>query len=329
MEDSTKRLFRHGLRAFLGISIITTLVILLLTVRAETFEALKRLNPQGFVILILAWLIFVFVDGLRFQVLTRAGGSPLTIRKATEVLLMGNFLAAVTPFQTGGLPIQLIVMNKYGINPGKATAFLAFRGMMIYLPVYAIAPFFAVSLLGLTGSALLSMLMKYLFFLLGLILVGIIFALASPSRMEKLLRFIEKRSKGKLRKLVGFIVNELEEFRSGMGLFMRNHNIKYLLVSVVLSAIALGVYVAMPGLVLYGLGLDAAFPRSMFIQILLMGLLLFIPTPGAAAVAEAGGAAVFALVCPTHLLGIFVILWRLFTFYLGAFVGALISLKEV
>jgi uncharacterized protein (TIRG00374 family) len=329
MEPSQKRLFRHGLRVFLGISIIASLVILILTVRAETFDALSHLKPQGFVILIVAWFLFIILDGLRFQILTRAGDTPLTIRKATEVLLMGNFLAAVTPFQTGGLPIQLIVMNRHGINPGKATAFLAFRGMMIYLPVYSIAPFFAVSLLGLTGSGLLAMMMRYLFVLLAIILVAIIFAVASPKRMEKILLFIERKSKGRIHNLVAFIVKELAEFRSGMGLFMKNHNIKYLIASILLSAVALFIYVLMPSLVLYGLGLDPAFPRAMFIQILLMGLLLFIPTPGAAAVAEAGGAAVFALVCPTHLLGIFVILWRLFTFYLGAFVGGVISLKEV
>jgi hypothetical protein len=173
------------------------------------------------------------------------------------------------------------------------------------------------------------MMMKYLFFLLGLFLIAIIFALASPKRMERVLLFIERRAKGRIRSLVALIVQELEEFRSGMGLFTKNHNVKYLIAAILLSILALGIYVSIPAIVLYGLGLDPALPRSIFIQILLMGLLLFIPTPGAAAVAEAGGAAVFALVCPTHLLGVFVILWRLFTFYLGAFVGGLISLKEV
>ena len=59
MEPSQQRLFRHGLRGFLGISIIASLVILILTVRAETFDALSHLKPQGFVILIVAWFLFI------------------------------------------------------------------------------------------------------------------------------------------------------------------------------------------------------------------------------------------------------------------------------
>jgi len=54
-----------------------------------------------------------------------------------------------------------------------------------------------------------------------------------------------------------------------------------------------------------------------------------VPTPGASGVAEVGAAGLYAAVCPKAMLGVYVVLWRLFSFYGGALVGGILALRHI
>ena len=126
MEESFRRKLKRGIKISVGISAGVSLIILLLTVERKTWEALGKIRPMGLLLLSVMWVLYTVLDGLRFKILTRAGDREISLRKAIEVILTGNFLAAVTPFQTGGFPVQLYLLNREGINPGKAMAFPGF-----------------------------------------------------------------------------------------------------------------------------------------------------------------------------------------------------------
>jgi len=57
--------------------------------------------------------------------------------------------------------------------------------------------------------------------------------------------------------------------------------------------------------------------------------LYFTPTPGGTGVAEGGGYLMFSSSIPTHVLGIFVILWRFFAIYVWVLIGGLLLTKTV
>jgi uncharacterized membrane protein YbhN (UPF0104 family) len=67
----------------------------------------------------------------------------------------------------------------------------------------------------------------------------------------------------------------------------------------------------------------------MVLQVLLYFLLLFVPTPGAAGIAETAAFALFSPICPKALLGIFIILLRFFYLYLAATIGGVLLLQRV
>ncbi len=329
MERSLLATIKKGIRISLALSVIVILIILLLTVEEKTLEAFHRLRPLFLVLTVLVWGAFVYTDGLRVSILTRASNNSISVKRAIEIILVGNFMAAVTPFQTGGFPVQLLLFNKDNIGPGRAMAYIAFRGILIYVPVYLAAPFLILGHLASIQNWIVQALVKYFFFLLFVIIALVFYGLVKPRMAEKFLLWLKKKTGGKTEKVIDFLLLEMAEFRKGMGIYLKEGNERYLLLAILVSIFSLSFYIGITPTLLYGLGVSFSFTKAVMIHVLLMALLLYIPTPGAGGVAEAGAAALFALVCPKHLLGIFVILWRFFTFQLGALIGGIITIKEL
>jgi len=329
MEKSLLATIKKGIRISLALSVAVILIILLITVEDETISAFHRMRPLFLVLSLLVWGVFVYLDGLRMSILTKASDNPIGVKRAIEIILVGNFMAAVTPFQTGGFPVQLLLFNKNKIGPGRAMAYIAFRGILIYIPVYTAAPFLILGHLAGIQNWVVQALVKYFFFLLFVIIGLVFYAIIKPKIAEKFLLWLKGKLGGKVAKAIDFLILEMEEFRKGMGIYLKEGKTKYLLLAIVVSIFSLAAYIALTPTLLYGLGVNFSLTKAIMIHVLLMALLLYIPTPGAGGVAEAGGAALFALVCPKHLLGIFVILWRFFTFQMGALVGGIITIKEL
>ena len=76
--------------------------------------------------------------------------------------------------------------------------------------------------------------------------------------------------------------------------------------------------------VLRGLGLEASFWDVMYMQVVLILIFYFSPTPGASGLAEVSTAAIMGTVVPTNYQGVFILLWRFFTLVAGMFIGALV-----
>ena len=337
-EKLRARNLRRGLRLFVLIGVLAAVVVMALTVSRDTLEGLARVRPHWLALTGLLWLLATGVDGLRLSVLSRAGEHRLGIIRSVELILAGYFMAAVTPFQVGGLPLQLYAMNKWGISPGKATAMLLVRGVLFYAMVFAAAPFIA-SRLGIS-----SVLLKVLGAYVGLVLAGgtvfVLLTLFFPrlvSRWRDRLAAGTARSSadcprtvsGRVRTMLVRTLGEFGHFAAGLKLYLAGRNIRYLLAASVLTIIYGLAYFGMTAAILGGLGVIGLrdVPRVLGINNLLVTVLLFTPTPGASGIAEAGAAALYALLCPRHMLGVFVVLWRLFSFYIGAFVGGVVALR--
>ena len=100
-----------------------------------------------------------------------------------------------------------------------------------------------------------------------------------------------------------------------------------LILTVVLSAISLFFYVLMVPLLFLGLGIEAPIIKTAMLQLILTFMLMFAPTPGGSGIAEGVGFAVYRTMCSPELIGIFVILWRFFTYYTGVILGGIVLLR--
>ncbi|HEX2985655.1 MAG TPA: lysylphosphatidylglycerol synthase transmembrane domain-containing protein [Caproiciproducens sp.] len=72
----------------------------------------------GFLCMILD-LVF---DAVLIYIFTKNIQEDYTARRAFKVCMVGHLYSAVTPFQSGGQPMQIYVMNKQGVDPGLATS---------------------------------------------------------------------------------------------------------------------------------------------------------------------------------------------------------------
>ncbi len=330
MDPVLQRRIRRGARISATFTVLVLLALLLFTVEKQTFQVLRQLKPSVIIGLFFVWGLFVLLDGWRLRLIAQTGRENLSLRRAVEVILVGYFFAAVTPFQTGGFPFQIIILRKDRIGPGRAMAYLALRGILIYGFVYLLTPFMVLRFSQSTESGIVRLMLHYLILVVLVIALLGAFVVVRPARSERLLERFRHRLPAFLYRALRFVISEVEEFRLIFGNVLRDpHGRKYFLYATVVSVAALVVYLSLAPLALYGLGVESVnFLTVMGIQVLLMALLLYIPTPGAGGVAEMGGAALFALVCPKYLLGVYVILWRFFTFYLLAIAGGILALKE-
>lgn len=311
----------------MAIAVGAAVVLIALTASRQTLEGLGQVRWQWLAVTAGLWLAATLADGMRLAVLSRSSDHPMTARLSIEILLVGYFMAAVTPFQVGGLPLQLYIMNGWGIPPGRASAILLARGVMFYALLFAVAPVVALSM-G-VSTALLKVMASYILVIVAggaaLVLAGAFF----PKRLAAWqARLAARPGQTRTVRLLARSIGEFLHLVDGLKLYLQVRNLRYLLVALALTLVYGVAYFAMSGSLLYGLGIRADFPRVVGLNVILTAVLLFMPTPGAGGVAEAGAAALYSMICPKHMLGVFVVVWRVFSFYLGAIIGGLLALRH-
>lgn len=105
-------------------------------------------NMKDFKIL---WLVFGFfcmnldlvLDTVLIYIFTKNIQEDYTLARAFKVCMVGHLYSAVTPFQSGGQPMQIYVMSKQNVDPGLATSALV-QKFFVYQTGIAIYSLFAI-----------------------------------------------------------------------------------------------------------------------------------------------------------------------------------------
>jgi|GEM_PF-706811 uncharacterized protein (TIRG00374 family) len=323
-----RRRIAQGLRLFILLAVASSVAVIALTAGRRTLSGLAEVKWQWLLATAALWLVAALVDGVRLAVLSRAGESPLTLARSVSAIYIGYFMAAVTPFQVGGLPLQLYLMKGWGVNPGRASAMLLLRGALFYVMLFAVAPFVACS--HEPGIGLLKALGAYVLLALTVLGLAVLATVAFPTRLAAWSRRLAHGPQtGRARRLLAWLLVHLKGLAAGLRMYVRPGGFKYLISAITLTAVFMAAVFGMSATLLCGLGVKTNALKTMGLNLLLCSVMLFVPTPGATGVAEAGAAGLFTLVCPQYLLGPYVLLWRLFSFYLGALVGGVLTLRHL
>ncbi|MBN2466297.1 flippase-like domain-containing protein [candidate division WOR-3 bacterium] len=324
----TRRAIARGVRVFVLIAIVAAVGVLAFTASRETLAGLARIKWYWLVATCALWLVASVFDGLRLAVLSHATEHRMSLRASIEVIFVGYFMAAVTPFQVGGLPLQLYIMHSRGISPGKASSLLLMRGVLFYGILFAAAPVVAIRLNA--STAIVKVLAGYIGVIVAAGAALVIASVAFPAQLRRWhARLSQAPKPGLVRRGVIWVLDEFDGFVDGLKVYARTHNLGWLLLGVLVTVVCIVALFAMSATLLAGLGVRTEPLRVMALNLLLTSVLLFVPTPGASGVAEVGAAGLYAAVCPRHMLGVYVVLWRLFSFYLGALAGGILTLRHV
>lgn len=329
----SKKSIYHGLRIFLILTLVGFSVVFYLTASRETWAALKFFQFRFFLIALLLIAVDLFSGAGRIWIFIRKI-SDLSDWKAFQAAFKANlsniFLAAVTPFQTGGGLAQIYMLNRYGISAAGATSvsmmnllatlfFLMTAGILVIRwMTQQYTDFKLQFILSFSGGAFYVAFALFLIFLLRPMIMGkalewIILRLKFLSARENVVLKIES--------FVHAYQDHLKTFwRTDKMLLVHN----FWFTGVLYFNKCLVAYV-----ILRGMNLNPPFLEVVSFQILIIFLIYFCPTPGASFFAETGTASLMSLIVAPHLVPIFSILWRFFTTYFGVILGGLILMRTI
>ena len=324
-----------GLRVFATITILAVVVILIFTVNKETYTALNQMVPLFLLLTLFFALLHLYLDFLRLQLLTWALGKFISLKSSIEFTMGGLFLGAVTPFQSGGIPLQVYVLKREGFSIGEGTAVILFRAILAIGVIIVALPGIISYYNVMSTAQIVKSILNYLFFFYLIAIVLFMLILFRTENMRRGLHrfgdFLRKRriiKSDRPRRLVDRALNEVVNFKMSIGLFFKVGKWKTLL-SFLVTLISMGIYFLIAPTLLYGLGIQVPVMKAVILQLVLTYLLVFVPTPGASGVAELGGFSLFALICPKELLGVYVLLWRFFAFYISVIIGGFVLIRMV
>ncbi|MBM3286590.1 MAG: flippase-like domain-containing protein [Candidatus Eisenbacteria bacterium] len=325
----------RGIRLFLVLTILGIAAVFYLTGSGETLRCLARFHLAYLGVAVVLIAVDLFAGAARIHIFTRRL-LPRGFWACFKANLANIFLAAATPFQTGGGAAQLYVLNRYGVPyaAGVCVSVLNFCATLSFLLLCAVwilnvipsrlpAAGPLLTVLDVSRATFYVTLALFILLLVKPILFGRMIA-----RLLALAGRILPRHSKRLGRWSASVLDFLNQYATHVGVYWREGRLtlvwNYLLTVVLYFNKCLVAYV-----IVRGLGIHAGFWEMVMLQMLIIFFLYFAPTPGASFIAETGIAAVMALVLPKASIPVFAVLWRFVTTYFGVLLGALVLLGLV
>lgn len=281
-------------------------------------------------ILFLTW----FIDGLRLYLTARAWNKKIAFRNALFAVLSQYFMSSITPFMTGGSPAQLYILTRSGLGWGEAGSLVVICGILYQMSLLILLFIFA--FLFQAGFALRGVLLGLLYsfaLFYSAVMFLLFFFLYHPQALFRAVNwgisFVRRhfrRLKFSEEVVQKWVEDFLEEFRQGFTILFRRKP-QYLAWNLGCYIVNYTLIFSLAYLVIRALGGSPPLLRVIGVQIPLFYIFSFIPSPGASGGVEISIASVFSGFVGIHKVGIFVLLWRTFTFYLPMLVGGVVFFR--
>jgi len=336
----TPRLFRRGLELFALASIIALVALLIYgnSWRAS-LEAVERIR-LGWVLAALAlassdW----WGGGFRIWLLARFLHRDAPLGGMVVAGGLNTWGSYLTPSQTGGGPVMIWAMRRYGVPVPEATiaAFMSFVGTVVF---FAIAGPLAIVLgagrsLRTHGVPLVHISLYSVFkaSAWGFVVVGalLLFVIVFPRRARSVLHaamnFLERRGSPRIASRVAGLREGVDRMQECVIQFLTPAGWLATLAGVLTSALAHANKLMAAWVVLRMLGIEANLVDVLLLQTAISFLLYFAPTPGGAGAAEALSAALMGLYVPRALVPVYTLLWRSTVSYATVIVGSFVFFK--
>ena len=280
----------------------------------------------GIIFLILAWI----VDAVRVYLSSRAWNKTITFGQALKTVLSGYFMSTITPSATGGTPAQMYVLGRSGLTWGEAGSLVVVCGILyqVSLLLLIVVFIFLFDIRVALQGILLKLLYTFAIFY-SIIMFLLFYFLYRPQVLYRLtnwgINFVKRyfrKARFSEAAVRAWVEEFFDDFRRGFSiLFLKKpqylawnllfYNLRYIAIFMVAFW------------VLWSLGILVHPIKVIGIQIPLNYIFSLMPTPGSSGGVEASIASVFVSYTAVQRIGIFVILWRIITFYFPLIVGGI------
>jgi len=337
MAVLTPRLFRRGLEIFAAISLLGLAGLLLYGNNLERFvQAILGLKLWwlllGVAIASLDWL----GGGLRLYVVARHVYPQQSLGGAIMAGGLNTWASYLTPSQTGGGPMMIYALKRYGTPLPEATvaSLMTFVATVVFFAIAGPTAVFlgagrSLTEHGVIGDAfdLFDLFKVSLggFLAVGL---GIVVLIAFPDVARRLARglrrLVARRGRTELAARIAAAEAGVDQAHAAIRRFATPSGLFATLTCVILSATAHANKLVAGFVVLKMLGIHVNFVDAVLLQTLITFLLYFAPTPGGSGLAELISAAVMSIYVPRELTPSYILLWRVLACYLTVGFGSVV-----
>ncbi len=331
------RLLRRGLEVFAAISLLGFGGLLLYGNNLATFLQAMVTLRWGWVVLGVGLASLDWVGGgLRLWVLARHVYPTVTLSSSILAGGMNTWGGFLTPTQTGGGPVMIYTLKRYGVPLPEAmiSSLMTFVSTVVFFAVAG-----PVALLlgaghsleqhGILGHAFtlydLFRLSLGAFIAIGVLMI-VLFVFPGLARRlaQGLVSWLETRGSPRLASRVNELREGVDRSHDCLVAFFRGRGWAALAAGVVLSTLAFANRLAAGYVVLRMLDIRGHFVDVILLQTLITFLLYFAPTPGGSGLAEVLSVAVMSIYVPRVLTPSYILLWRVITCYLTVGVGSVV-----
>lgn len=282
---------------------------------------------------VLMIVIYWLLEALILHIITKHFYKGQTFGNTLHTSMVGQLFNCLTPFSSGGQPMQAFDMKRYGIPIGTATCSLLIK--------------FIVYQFSLTILSAIVLILKFNYFssqvsgFVYLVIIGFLvnfIVLAFLISIGFFKGFTTKCTNGIIRVLSKIHIIKRKEFRlqqaeeeigrlyEGFQQIKKNKSLFF--INFFLSAVQIIIFSAIPYFIYLAFGLHAEnFVTIVCAQIFVSLITAFVPLPGAIGGAEVSFFMFFELFFQSGV-NTAILLWRLITFYAPIIVGLLFYAKR-
>ncbi len=128
------------------ILILITLTVLVFVLKDDFFDIMNSLKNANVLFMIAALLCFfvgILFEAKAYQEIIEAYHYEYGLKKSYKMLLITKFFNGITPFSSGGQPMQILMLRKDGIRGTKASNiivqnFIIYQAALVLLGIFAV-----------------------------------------------------------------------------------------------------------------------------------------------------------------------------------------------
>ncbi len=302
-------------------------------------EVLKGASPLFICVALLAVLLTMACDIAKYCIISKTVTGKIRLATSAKTHFIGKYYDAVTPFSTGGQPMQIYHLNTKGISGGNSTAIVMIRyyssvvcwvtmgaALMIFGAVKGVLDSASgATVLKVTGWVgiginLLIPLFVTLFLVFPKLMYKLTYGIVKLGNKVKIVKDVEKTT-ARATKVV-------DDFKNSFKL-MATSPLKLILL-IIVSFGEVGLTFAAPFFIMKAFNCSVS---GMLLTVMSLNAFAtfgvsFVPTPGNSGVVEGLGALAFSAFAGSTLAWS-VLAWRLSVFYLYIFIGIGITFFDV
>ncbi|HSV30800.1 MAG TPA: lysylphosphatidylglycerol synthase transmembrane domain-containing protein [Atribacteraceae bacterium] len=324
-----KKIIRQVL-ASVAISLASVALIFFFFAQRGIVVDLSVFRPAWFFVGLITMVGKWLLDGTRVFLSARAWKKRLRFRDAVGAVLSGHFVSAITPFSTGGSPVQAFVLARSGLTWGEAGSFVVITGILFqFSPLLLFIVMMGVFRIGFTLRGFLLDLLYFFAVFYSALLLMLFYLLLYPKTLYRLINWGMRVVRRRLRRIkfnedvVWKWINDfMGDFRRGFKIFILQKP-QYLIWNLGCYLVQSLMSFSVAQLVLLSLGAQPSYLAVVESQIPLFYVFALTPSPGASGAVEFSIASAFLRFAGAERLGVFVLFWRLSTYYFTLLIGGL------